>query len=79
MVDEMSKLPRAETAVPREARLAAAQWWCDHQIHVDRLIAGLDDGDAAYPPSGSDRFHPELWRAPHWRWFDGVVNGVSKP
>jgi len=62
--------------VPYTARLDAGAWWDKHKPHVDRLIASRDDGSAAYPPSGSDRFHPELWRAPHWRWLKGTLNNV---
>jgi len=51
----------------------AAMEWCDaHPDHVLRLMAsknGLDSPNASYPPSGSDKAHPELWKAPHWRWL----------
>jgi hypothetical protein len=63
----------SKTTVPPDARIAAANWWRDHQAHVGRLIASREGEGSAYPPSGSDRFHPELWKASHWRWFDGIV------
>lgn len=53
---------------------AAIEWRDRHSAHVQRLVAGEDDGRAAYPPSGSDCRHPELWRAPHWRWLETVSN-----
>ena len=58
-----------QTILSYTARLDAAAWWDKHESHVDWLIASRDDGGVAYPPSGSDRFHPELWKAGHWRWF----------
>lgn len=74
MPNEQSQTTRPVSDLPRGARVAAAQWWSEHKAHVHRLIVGPDDRGAAYPPSGSDVFHPELWRAPHWRWLDGVIN-----
>lgn len=64
-----------ETTIPYTASLDAAAWWDGHKPHVDRLIKSQEGSGSAYPPSGSDQYHPELWKAPHWRWFDGVVNG----
>ena len=57
---------RNQTTLPYTARLDAGDWWDKHKAHVDRLIAS---GGVTYPPSASDRFHPELWKAAHWRWF----------
>lgn len=64
------------TDFPYTARLNAGEWWDKHKAHVDRLIAGRDEVGAAYPPSGSDQFRPELWRAPHWRWLKGTLKNV---
>jgi hypothetical protein len=63
------------TAVPYTARLDAGGWWDQHRDHVDKLIASSDGYGEAYPPSGSDMFRPALWRAPHWRWLKGTING----
>lgn len=40
----------------------------DHADHVNDLLidAFLD---YAVAPSGSDMFHPELWKPIHWKWF----------
>lgn len=46
----------------------ALAWRDRHHEHVVRLLASRE-GEIAYPPSGSDCRHPELWRAPHWRWL----------
>lgn len=48
----------------------AIEWRNRHYDHVRRLVDGKDDGGVSYPPSGSDCRHPELWRAPHWRWLE---------
>jgi len=44
----------------------AGDWYIDHQDHVDRLMASTTD---KFAPSGSDRFHPELWKAQHWKYY----------
>ena len=44
----------------------AMAWWEAHESHVGRLIAGTR---AAYPPSGSDKSRPELWKDAHWLWL----------
>lgn len=44
----------------------AREFYWGHIEHVDRL---LGDADAEYAPSGSDIFHPELWKPAHWKWF----------
>jgi hypothetical protein len=46
--------------------LLGKQWLAEHLFHVLRLVGGAK---VAYPPSGSDCFHPELWKAEHWKWF----------
>ena len=58
-----------KTTLPYTARLDAAGWWDKHKSHVDKLVASRDGRGETYPPTGSDRFHPELWKAGHWRWF----------
>lgn len=60
-----------------ESFAKAVSWWQQHAQHVERLVAsgeGLDSPGAAYPPSGSDTIHPELWRAPHWRWLKELTS-----
>lgn len=39
------------------------------KAHVEHVRSVLNEGETAYPPSGSDCFHPELWKSGHWRWF----------
>lgn len=52
----------------------AQAWYRDHQPHVERVIK---EGESAYPPSGSDRINPQLWKSGHWRWFkeEGYLHG----
>lgn len=38
----------------------------EHREHINNLIK---NETKSYPPSGSDCFRPELWKAAHWRWF----------
>jgi len=59
--------PRISGELSSESFARAVAWWHEHQDHVARLMA--EDGDASYPPW--DKNHPELWRAPNWRWFAG--------
>jgi len=41
-------------------------WYAQHKPYVDRalLITGK-----AFPMSGSDISHPELWKIGAWKWF----------
>lgn len=72
-------MPNPETAkwgITIGETTAAIEWRDRHSDHVTRLTMsthGFDTG--CYPPSGSDCLHPELWRAPHWRWLETVSNG----
>lgn len=47
--------------------IAAQTWYAEHKAHVDEMLANC--WRLAYPPSGSDRIHPELWKSAHWKWF----------
>lgn len=47
----------------------ARVWRDEHTDHVQHLLNSRDGDSLAYPPSGSNMLHPELWRAPHWRWL----------
>lgn len=38
----------------------------DHSDHVHNLF---DKKTPSVAPSGSDMFHPELWKGIHWVWF----------
>ena len=38
----------------------------DHSDHVWSMVTKDKDSIA---PSGSDMFHPELWKSIHWVWF----------
>jgi hypothetical protein len=50
-----------------EAEVSSAMaWMSEHASHVRGLIA---DTRMAYPPTGSDRIRPELWKSAHWKWF----------
>jgi hypothetical protein len=42
------------------------EWMRKHEAHVKML---LETSEPEYAPSGSDCFHPELWKPGHWRWF----------
>ena len=42
-------------------------WRSEHGPHIARLIS---QADVAYPPSGSDWWHPELWKGEHWKWLE---------
>lgn len=57
-----------KAAIPADACAKATRWWSDHDAHVRRLLKS--EGAIAYPPTGSDVYRPELWRPPHWRWFE---------
>lgn len=46
----------------------AFTWLHDHSDYVHRLF---DKKTPQVPPSGSDMFHPELWKSIHWAWFLG--------
>src|SRR4051812_668696 len=71
MSDEMDDLPL-------EARNRAISWLYGHEARILRLFVE-DPGGAAYPPTGSDIFHPDLWKAPHWRWFKAsLVSGIDR-
>lgn len=50
----------------KDAELAKA-WYEEHRPHVDRMLEAYTG--TAFPPSGSDCIHPELWKAGHWKWF----------
>lgn len=41
----------------------------DHPEHVEFLMSKTDYSIA---PTGSDLYHPELWKGSHWNWFKGV-------
>lgn len=47
------------------------KWYRQHEAHVHKLAKEEIShfGSNAYEPTGSDATRPELWRAPHWRWF----------
>lgn len=48
-------------------RAMALEWYREHHTHVDRMLAR--HVGAAFPPSGSDRIRPELWKSAHWMWL----------
>ena len=37
--------------------------------HVDHVYGLFDKNTPSVAPSGSDLFHPELWKGIHWVWF----------
>lgn len=56
----------------RTALKWAREFYDQNVKHCRKLIAYAEtDG---YPPSGSDIFHPALWKGSHWKWFvrDGI-------
>lgn len=47
-------------------------WYGKHKQHVTALMKYATDTDCKpYAPSGSDMFHPELFKPAHWSWFIG--------
>ncbi len=46
---------------------AAAEWQESHYEEVQEM---RQSSSYSYPPSGSDMFHPELWKPQHWRWLN---------
>lgn len=40
----------------------------DHADHVSSLLESARKNNAV-APSGSEIFHPELWKSMHWKWF----------
>lgn len=60
-----------------EVKGRAVRWSLHHMEHVIRLIQDTSSPNMysySYPPSGSDLFHPELWKASHWRWANEEFN-----
>jgi hypothetical protein len=55
-----------EFSEQQEIKQKANDWWDKYKSHVDSLIKS---NPLSFPPSGSDMFHPELFKAAHWRWF----------
>ncbi len=47
----------------------AKEWRDNHSHHVSKLV---DSVTISYPPSGSDRGRPELWKAEHWKWLENI-------
>ena len=43
------------------------QFYARHTNHVDSIRKAK--GELSVAPSGSDIFHPDLWKAIHWNWF----------
>lgn len=52
----------------------AQKWYREHIKHVDYLMTRAQ---AKFPPSGSDKLRPELWKPESWLWFrqEGFLNG----
>jgi hypothetical protein len=44
----------------------ALTWYEAHRPHVEAL---MKDCSQAWPMTGSDISHPELWKAAGWNWF----------
>ena len=45
-------------------------WYGEHTEHVDELRKlEINKLVPYFEPSGSDLFHPELYKPGHWRWF----------
>lgn len=44
----------------------ARAWYLEHREHVDRLVK---HETSLFAPSGSDCWHPELWKEGSWKWF----------
>lgn len=66
----LTVLFEGETVADRDVQEERAEaFYAAHRAHVDRLMAGAESQGQAYAPSGSDVFRPDLWKAPHWRWY----------
>lgn len=44
----------------------ASLWFSDHKTHVEKLLTNTKENVS---PSGSDLYHPELWKDVYWNWF----------
>lgn len=49
-----------------EMLVAARAWYAEHKAHVDRIV---EEERQSFPPSGSDCWHPELWKSGSWKWL----------
>lgn len=61
-----------------EIREKARSFYNAHRDHVLKLYMNKRD-DEGIAPSGSDMFHPELWKGIHWRWFKVTFLGLQIP
>lgn len=52
----------------------ATLFMSEHREHVKALIRAAE---YSYPPSGSDRFKPELWKEAHWKWYSKNRNFIK--
>ena len=41
---------------------------------ADMVAREFKNSYCAVPPSGSDMFHPELWKGCHWKWFEEKID-----
>lgn len=48
-----------------------AEWLTKHEKHVKDLACSHEY--PGYSPSGSDLYHPELWKSGHWKWFIKLI------
>ena len=39
------------------------------QPRKNQIYKNLEKDTPKVAPSGSDLFHPELWKSIHWKWF----------
>jgi len=44
--------------------------------HADHVALLLNNAEYCTSPSGSDMFHPELWKESHWRWYHEVLDSL---
>ncbi len=66
---EYHELTWEEQVAVKEAGLLFLR---EHATYVAKLI--VESGEQnSYSPAGSDLYRPELWRAPHWRWFLSTI------
>lgn len=52
----------------------ALSFYLGHTKHVDNLVKAAKVG---IKPTGSDAYHPELWKGIHWKYYFDQVSEVK--
>lgn len=70
----MKKYEHLTTEAQKTVYDKAFTFMHDHADHVHNLF---DNKTQAVAPSGSDMFHPELWKGIHWVWFLNKIKSLA--